>query len=97
MHHSRPFSIVLQLERAALVLNADGVIPPKVKKFSEENYGAQLQTYTNAMKAITADQWDEILDVYDVANEDVDDGCNTSVADNDRLNVFSFESPRKRR
>ncbi|KAH6911315.1 hypothetical protein BKA70DRAFT_57124 [Coprinopsis sp. MPI-PUGE-AT-0042] len=87
--------VMISLERAASVLDADGAIPQKMKKFSEENYGAQLKTYVGAMNAITADQWDEILQEYDVASEDTDQAGNASVADNDRLNIFSFESPKK--
>ncbi|KAH6868893.1 hypothetical protein BKA70DRAFT_1358907 [Coprinopsis sp. MPI-PUGE-AT-0042] len=89
--------VMVSLERAAAVLTADGATPGKMKKFSEENYGAQLKTYVSAMNAITPEQWDEILEEYDIASEDTDDPSNISIADNDRLNVFSFESPQKRR
>jgi hypothetical protein len=67
-----------------------------MKKFSDENYGAQLKIYVNAMNAVTPEQWDEILQEYDVESKDTNAAGNLSVADDDRLNIFSFESPKKR-
>jgi hypothetical protein len=86
-----------KLERAASLLDASGATPQKIKKFSEENYGAQLKTYVSAMNAITPEQWDDILEDYDDALVDATEVGNISVADDDRLNIFNFESPCKRR
>ncbi|KAH6871864.1 hypothetical protein BKA70DRAFT_1354385 [Coprinopsis sp. MPI-PUGE-AT-0042] len=91
------FALVMtSLERAATLLDADGNISQKIKKFSEENYGAKVKTYLSSMDSFTSEQWDEILEEYDVPNDIIESMGDLSIADDDRLNIFDFESPKKR-
>ncbi|KAH6916727.1 hypothetical protein BKA70DRAFT_1417517 [Coprinopsis sp. MPI-PUGE-AT-0042] len=91
------FALVMtSLERAAAVVAEDGTISATVKKFSAENYGDQVATYVKAMETITAEQWEDILEEYDIWDANASDlAADASLADVDRLNIFNFESPKK--
>ncbi|TFK17981.1 hypothetical protein FA15DRAFT_710310 [Coprinopsis marcescibilis] len=92
----RLFAVILaSLERAAKAILPDGSISEDLKEFSQPVWGAQVKIYWESLERVLAERRQEILGKCspECAIEEAD--ADDSILDQDRRDMFDFESPRK--
>lgn len=85
------------LERAIYGINTNGTKKPEIKSFSSKNFGAKVNAYLAAFKTITDEQWEQILEACGLINDNDEEffDWDNSILDEDRVNMFTFNSPVK--
>ncbi|TFK17358.1 hypothetical protein FA15DRAFT_710890 [Coprinopsis marcescibilis] len=98
--------IMAALDRASQLLEPDGSIKTgqnhqrlKNFNFSDENWGAVLESYVISLRKVNDETWKVVLNDCLPSKQQLDHDdhltYNTSITDLDRQDMFCFESPQK--